>query len=942
MHWRTALGLGVFLGLAFGCDGVAPVIPASDGGVLDSAIPPGDFGAGPPRADQGADMEVADPRFNSVFPSRGELAGGTRLRIVGREFVEGMRVRLGAQDCLELTVENENHMRCLSPAAREPGAVAVEVRWPGAGRPAVIEDAFTYFEPVALDAVNPGTGPTTGGLQVELLGAGLVNPTTVRFGGARAERVEHVDDGRLVAVAPEHPAGVVEVTVTNANGSATLGDAFTYTEPLVVDALEPAYGSEAGGEPIRIRGTGLLAASVVTFGGAEAVTLNSELERTRLTVNTPRSQPGLVDVTVQNTNGRTTLDEAFLFLPAADGPFGLVGAVPRRVPATGGAVFVVGGNGFTDDARVSLDDEPVACQRLSAQALRCTAPPMPVGAADVVVDQGGAQAVLPGGLFFFEEIEVYDVQPPRGAVAGGAVVEIVGRGLRADMRLRFQDSPLEVLSVDEAGERAFARTPPGLPGWVTLVAETDDDRSFLPEAFRYFEPRTRFGGVWGEGIERAVNVTVLDYMTGEPVAGAFVQVDALEGDGRWVGEANAEGQVTVSAVDLALPVAVTAAAEGYEVYTFDRVTHENVTAYLFPHEIEGNPGGQDPIVAPRVSGTVTGLDALEKPLEPGISLVAFVETTHTSLFNRSSLPPPDVNGVLVEDGAFEIRTRIGELAVVVTAAYVPTDTLVQWQRGAGLAYSELRAAASPIAMGMGRFVSAGAGQVVEGVQVHLGLPLDREVDVALDNPSGGARGAPEFYEARPVLDFGAEGYYALDSTGESDLTEMRLPYLPDMRLVDPDITMQWIGVARTETWSPYAMTFHEERSLEDGVLITPFVGTPSPITPEEGGSLGPWRVVEWGVHPGVAGPTEPADANVISLVSAAGLPLWTYVTPGAVTRVQLPPLPEIIQPGGVVPGDMYLYIEPVIVDGRFDYADFTYRDLSRRRSFATFYMAITD
>jgi hypothetical protein len=889
------------------------------------------------------DAEVADPRLNSVFPNRGSVQGGTRLRLVGRDFSEGMRVRLGRYDCLDLEVENPNHLRCTTPEALGPDTLTVEVRWPGEVRPAELEDAFTYFTPVSINTVAPDRGPVSGGLQVEITGAGLVDPTTVRFGEHRAIQVEYVDEGRLVAIAPPSEPGPVDVVITNINGEATAAGAFVYTEPLVVDALEPSWGSMTGGDEVVLRGSGLLAEGAVRFGAADGALVESTLGRTRLRVRTPPNAPGLVAVELVNSNGSWRRDAGFLYVAAEAGPFEVVGAVPTRLPATGGQTFVVGGNGFDDQARVWLDDEPVACELLSAQALRCTAPPMAPGTVDVVVRAGDDEGRLVDGLFFFDEIEIFDVQPARGAVSGGGVVELLGRGLTPEMRLSFQGSALEVLDVAPDGDRAYARVPPGLPGWVGLLAETEDDSAFLGDAFFYFEPRTRYGGVWGEPIERAVNVTVLNILTGEAIPEAWVQVEPLEGDGTWSGSTNEAGQTTVSDVALEGPVSVTCAAAGFEVATFERVAAENLTAYLYPHEFEQGPGQNDMRAQPVLRGTVTGLNDLEKPLEPGMLLVAFVETTHTSLFNRVTLPIPGPTGILVEDGPFEITSRAGELAVVVTAAYVRATDLDEYQLSrSGVAYRAMRAASGPVAMGVRRFISISPGQVQEDLQVHINHPLDLQVAVQLDNPSGGVRGAPDAFEARPLLDLGPEGYYELDSQGSSDVVEMAIPYLPDLRDWDDDITMQWIGVARTEDWAPYSMTFHEDRTLEDGVVIGPFVGTPYAITPELGGALGPWRIVEWGIHPGVTGPTEPAQVNVVRLTASNGLPLWTYVTPGPVTRLQLPPLPEVILPGGIVPGDMYLYIETIIVDGRFDYADFTYYDLQRRKSSGVWSMPITD
>jgi hypothetical protein len=91
------------------------------------------------------------------------------------------------------------------------------------------------------------------------------------------------------------------------------------------------------------------------------------------------------------------------------------------------------------------------------------------------------------------------------------------------------------------------------------------------------------------------------------------------------------------------------------------------------------------------------------------------------------------------------------------------------------------------------------------------------------------------------------------------------------------------------------------------------------------------------VQPGVSGPTEPAQVNMIQISSSRGLPLWTYVTPGPVTRYTLPVLPAEIVPGGLRPDEpMYLTIVPMIMRGRFAFEEFTLDDLSfwNRKSYS--------
>lgn len=916
-------------------------VGAPDGGPAEAGP------SSPPdaSADAAVDAGHVGPRINSVIPNRGPLEGGTRLLVVGQDFVPDTQVRIGATPCAEVEYESPNHLRCTTPPSEAEGPVHITVRWPEGGEPDRLDEGFTYFQPLAVEGLSPDRSGVRGGVDVTIEGRGFIEPTEVRFGSAPAARVRVEGGDRLVARAPAGEPGVVDVRLRNINGEAVLEQAFTYTESLAVASLEPRWGWTDGDTEVLISGGGLVTDSAVGFGGAAATVVASELGRARLRVRTPAGAAGPVDVSVENVNGAWREEDAFLYVDRAADTFGVVGVVPRRVPTSGGVPVLVGGGGFTEATRVLIDGEAAPCTLEAPQLLRCTAPPHPRGEVDLTVVDGDREAALPGALFYFERLELFDVRPRRGAVAGGTVVEVVGSGLSERTELFLDGEPMALLEITD-GETALAVTPPGRPGLAALRGRSPDDEALLPDAFEYFDPVSRYGGVWGEPIAGAVNVTVLDAVSGEPLVGATVlAVPAVPDNGSAEAEplrgaTDERGQVTLSRPALAGPLNVTAAKAGYEVYTFERVTHENVTLYLYPHAPPDGGNGEppDPIPPARLSGTVRGIGDLPKPLEPGLVLAAFVDTTHTSPFNRRSLPWPEPNGILFEDGPFEVFARPGELAVIVTAAYVPQNSLDAYEAGR-MSYWDLHNVLTPIAMGVQRFISVSPGEVVENLDIAIDKPLDLEIPVTLGNPSGGVEGAPTRFEAWPLLDFGAEGYWSLDTRAEGDTHQLRIRHVADLEAGwDGDIVYQWIGVAQAEgdLGYPYTMTFETARAVREGVVIGPFVGTPDPVHPLPDGALGGNRTIEWAVHPGVEGPTEPPDVNVVQVTDARGLPLWTYVTPGPVTRYTLPDLPDDITPGGLdAGGEMYLSIVPMILD-RFVYDDFTYEDLGfwNRRSFS--------
>jgi hypothetical protein len=85
---------------------------------------------------------------------------------------------------------------------------------------------------VEVKALSPNTGPVGGSSQVTVTGEGFQPGAIVWFGGVRANTVFR-DATALVADAPAHSAGRVDVRVVNPDGlSGTLPVGYTYVAPL--------------------------------------------------------------------------------------------------------------------------------------------------------------------------------------------------------------------------------------------------------------------------------------------------------------------------------------------------------------------------------------------------------------------------------------------------------------------------------------------------------------------------------------------------------------------------------------------------------------------------------------------------------------------------------------------------------------------------------------
>jgi hypothetical protein len=196
----------------------------------------------------------------SVTPPAGPLGGGTTVTITGSGFLSATQVAFGSNGSI-FYILSDSQITAMTPAAQTPGTVDVIVTTPGGSTLPGTGARFTYLgaNPSAGPSVAslvPSSGPTSGGTSVTITGSGFTGATGVTFGGAAATFTMS-SDSQIVAVAPAHAAGTVDVIVTTTPrgpSAPSVVARFTYSAPaqnicpalpLWVDDL--AYGSPGGG-----------------------------------------------------------------------------------------------------------------------------------------------------------------------------------------------------------------------------------------------------------------------------------------------------------------------------------------------------------------------------------------------------------------------------------------------------------------------------------------------------------------------------------------------------------------------------------------------------------------------------------------------------------------------------------------------------------------------
>ncbi len=305
----------------------------------------------------GGGSAVPQPVITSINPPSGPVSGGTILQIAGAGFDQGVtKVTVGGTDATQILVARDSQMSCVAPPG-DAGPVDIVITTELAT--ITVRNAFSYFNPLSLTAVEPAFGSVDGGTEITLRGSGFnAGLVGVTVGGVNATELVRVDDGEARCITPPGTVGPADVTLTANSGQASIPGGFNYGSGPTILEVSPPTGFEAGGFRIELTGTGFAANgatnTTVTVGGVDvidAVVLSDNLIR----ATAPPNPVGPAIIEVSNSNGTGQITGGFVY-------YGLpmqIGATDTRIDA----------NALTpQDPRVAMDGNRVYVTWADTQA----------------------------------------------------------------------------------------------------------------------------------------------------------------------------------------------------------------------------------------------------------------------------------------------------------------------------------------------------------------------------------------------------------------------------------------------------------------------------------------------------------------------------------------------------------------------------------------------
>jgi hypothetical protein len=241
------------------------------------------------------------PSIRSISPEHGPVAGGTTVKITGKNFGGVISVDFGGIPSTVVTAVSQNQVLAVTPPGTGAGTVDTTVTTGSGPSASGTTDEFTYVTTPSIQGVTPGGGSTLGGNKVTIVGSGFTGATAVSFGLLPATSFIVQSDQEIVAVAPAEPMGSIDVSVTAPTGSTPVDPADVYNYSLkvpVVTSVAPDVGP--AGTTVTITGKRFTKVSAVDFGTTAATSY--AVHGTTITAVAPTGT-GTVDVNVTNASG---------------------------------------------------------------------------------------------------------------------------------------------------------------------------------------------------------------------------------------------------------------------------------------------------------------------------------------------------------------------------------------------------------------------------------------------------------------------------------------------------------------------------------------------------------------------------------------------------------------------------------------------------------------
>jgi hypothetical protein len=259
--------------------------------------------------------------------------------------------------------------------------------------------------PVVKD-IEPKSGDPTGGTIVRITGENFGEGASVKFGGVPALRSRE-SDAALIAVAPAHAAGLVDLEVRNGRRTALLRRAFRYESAgPIITQVTPDSGSSKGGFRVTIQGKNFVPGTVVRWNGTQLAVRFAGPDA--ISITAPSGAAGSISVQVVNPDDKNfVLPDAFTYkgLPRVSS------LTPDMGSSAGGYTITVYGSNFDPGCSVLFGAQYGQTTFINSSALAAIVPGGQSGYVDVSVsNKDGDKDTAPSGFLYNDPPRILNIE----------------------------------------------------------------------------------------------------------------------------------------------------------------------------------------------------------------------------------------------------------------------------------------------------------------------------------------------------------------------------------------------------------------------------------------------------------------------------------------------------------------------------------------------------
>lgn len=447
---------------------------------------------------------IPAPVINQVSPNAGSPLGGTVVTITGVNLNYNPVVYFDGVKATDVTVVSGNEITVTSPA----GSGIVDVSVDTDRGTVTAPDSFSYLPAPTSTSISPNSGSVDGGNEVVLTGTGFSQDAKVTVGGKNATIIS-ITSTEIHFTVPSGNAGAVDVVESDANGSTTLVDGYTYianppAHLASVTGISPAHGPEAGGNSISVYGSGFQDGDIqgVYFGGVESPGGYYVSDNEIVPTVPPGTGTVKVTVVIDGVTYVSPTDYTYdkpVVVPAPT----ITSFTPHQGPEAGGNWVTIHGTGFLTATKVFFGTVGNGTFSIISDTEIYAYVPAGTGSVVVKVVTADGDAVADDFYTYVpaKTPVVTSLGTVTGSEKGGNTVKIYGHDFTDATNVLFGDK--DATSFVVVSDTEIDAVVPSGTGNVFVTVQTPDGDAVSPEPYVYTPadttPGDGDGGTGGNG-----------------------------------------------------------------------------------------------------------------------------------------------------------------------------------------------------------------------------------------------------------------------------------------------------------------------------------------------------------------------------------------------------------------------------------------------------------